>query len=82
MTVDKNDARSFSVSGVLPGEPAARAGLRDGDSIVAVDGVLASAVDTQRWWVLTHGPVGNTLDLTVLRGSARSTHTLTLRDVI
>jgi predicted aspartyl protease len=82
MTVDKNDARSFSVSGVLPGEPAARAGLRDGDSIVAVDGVLASAVDTQRWWVLAHGPVGNTLDLTVLRGSARSTHTLTLRDVI
>ena len=82
MTVDKNDARSFSVSGVLPGGPAAQAGLHEGDSIVAIDGVPAVAVDTERWWVLAHGPPGSVVDLIVLRGNTRITHTLKLRDLI
>jgi PDZ domain/Aspartyl protease len=82
MTVDKNDARRFSVSGVLPGGPAAQAGLREGDSIVAINGVPAVAVDTERWWALAHGRPGNDVDLIVLRGNERSTHTLKLRDVI
>ena len=82
MTVDKNDARSFSVSGVLSGGPAAQAGLHEGDSIVAIDGVPAVAVDTERWWVLAHGPPGSVVDLILLRGNTRSTHTLKLRDLI
>jgi predicted aspartyl protease len=82
MTVDKNDAVSLRVSGLLPGGPAARAGLRDGDSIVVVNGVSARAVDTQRWWVLAHGPPGSVVTVIVLRGNVRSTHALTLRNVI
>lgn len=82
MNVDKNDARTFAVSGVLPGGPAAAAGLRDGDSIVVIDGVPANAVDTQRWWALAHGPPGAELHLTVLRSGVRSVHLVKLRDVV
>jgi len=82
MSVDRNDSRSYTVSAVWPKGPAAAAGLRDGDAIVDVDGVPASAVDTQRWWVLAHEPVGTVVRLTILRGAARSMHILTLRDVL
>lgn len=82
MSADKNDATAFTVSGVLPGGPAAAAGLRNGDRITAVNGVAARAVDTQQWWVLAHAQVGTVLHLVIARGGAQVVVDLRLNDVI
>jgi S1-C subfamily serine protease len=58
------------VMGVAPGSPAAQAGLRQGDLIVAMDGItIASADDLQR--VLGRATIGAPLRITVLRGVER-----------
>ena len=55
------------VVSVEPGAPAATAGLRDGDLIVAFDGVAVEAVDSLHR-LLTDERIGTSLALTVLRG--------------
>jgi predicted aspartyl protease len=82
MSADKNDATGFTVSGILPDGPADAAGLENGDRITAVNGTLASAVDTQQWWQLAHAPVGTTLHLAVARGSEQIFVDLRLNDVV
>ncbi len=82
MSADKNDPLAFTVSGILPGGPAAIAGLRDGDRITAIDGRPAVAVDTQRWWVLAHAPAGTLLQLAITRAHAHLVRTLRLHDVV
>lgn len=58
------------VMGVAPGSPAAQAGLRQGDIIVAIDGVaISSADDLQR--MLGRAAIGAPLRITVLRGVER-----------
>jgi putative serine protease PepD len=62
---------------VSPGGPAAKAGLKDGDIIVAVDGEKVTTADELIVAIRRHAP-GDTLTLTYLRGGGRSTVTLTL----
>ena len=63
------DAAPFArVAEVRPGSPAAAAGLREGDLVVAFGGVFALG-DVKRW-TLTH--VNEAFDVVVDRGGARS----------
>ncbi len=60
------------------GSPAARAGLRTGDYIRAIDGRATrdmSGVEGRR---LLRGPVGSNVELLVLRGNAAEPHDVTL----
>ena len=58
--------RGVLIEGVLPGQPAAAAGLRAKDVVLAVDGMaLAAPRDLQR--VIASTPVGTTVRLALLR---------------
>jgi carboxyl-terminal processing protease len=56
------------VSGLLPGSPAAKAGLATGDVIVSVDGKDTKGISDQAASDLIRGPVGTSVQLGVLRG--------------
>jgi serine protease Do len=62
---------------VVPKGPAARAGLRNGDVIVAADGVSVLTYD-QLVVAVTHRNPGDRLSLTYFRGSKQHTATVTL----
>jgi len=73
----------FRVDGVVVGSPAARAGIADGDVILAVDGKLAShlALDDVRDR-LRDAPVGTKVRLTVRSGGRAREAVITLRELI
>lgn len=62
-------AQGVSVVEVIPGSPAAAAGLRSGDQIVSVDhqALAGKSIDQSR--SLLRGTVGTTAELGVIRGS-------------
>ncbi len=64
-------------TGVLSGTPAAKAGLKDGDIITAVDGQTVDDTHDLSSLIVTHNP-GDTVTLTVQRGSQVLTLPLTL----
>jgi serine protease Do len=59
------------VTGVSPGSPAARAGLRPGDIVYAVDGKPVADPSSLRYQIATQ-PVGDSVTLTVVRGGQAS----------
>lgn len=56
------------------GSPAARAGLRTGDYVRAIDGRSTRTLSVIEGQRLLRGPVGSTVKLLVLRGSAAEPH--------
>jgi S1-C subfamily serine protease len=62
--------QAVEVVGVEARGPAARAGLRDGDLLVAVNGRPVATVDDVHR-MLVAWPIGEPLTMTVLRGPAR-----------
>jgi S1-C subfamily serine protease len=62
------DAAADGAPGVLPGSPAAEAGLAEGDIVIAVDGDPVDADHDLATRVLPHVP-GETVHLSVVRGS-------------
>ncbi len=66
-----------SSTGIIPGTPAAAAGLRDGDIILAVDGQQVDASHDLLSIMVQHSP-GDTVQLSVRRGSQTITVSLTL----
>jgi S1-C subfamily serine protease len=71
------DASGQSKDPIVPGSPAAAAGLRDGDIITAVDGTAIDA-DSPLDDILTQYAPGRTVALDVLRGGEKLNLTLTL----
>ena len=66
-----------TVTGVVPGGPAQRAGIRQGDKIVAIDNRPISSSDDVSAAVAAHRP-GQPARVTVIRGGNRRTLTVTL----
>ncbi len=65
--VIRYDEGRLEVGGVLPGSPADRAGVREGDGIAAVDGVETAPMDLEEVITRIRGPVGTTVTLTLRR---------------
>lgn len=61
-----------------PGSPADRAGLQTGDYIRGIDGKSTRHMTLYEGQQLLRGPIGDTVEITILRGSATDTHDLTL----
>ncbi len=68
---------SQSQSSIVPGGPAAKAGLQPGDLITAVNGKQIASVDQFIATIATYSP-GNTVNLTVKRGGQTKHIKLTL----
>ena len=68
---------SSGAPGIFPGSPAEKAGLRDGDIVVAVDGKAIDADHDLSSYVLPHVP-GDEVALSVVRGSGTVQLTVTL----
>jgi carboxyl-terminal processing protease len=64
------------VQSVVPGTPAARAGIRDGDVITAVDGHALAGLTKDASTVLIRGRQGTSVTLELKRGGGRLTVTL------
>ncbi len=74
-------AQGVLVSGVLPGGPAERAGIRAGDIIVAVDGQPIDAMHTLDDLLLMHAP-GDQVELSIQRDTpSQVAVTLDARDI-
>ncbi len=58
------------IENVVSGTPAAAAGLKSGDLVVAIDGTTVESADSLIGSVRAHS-VGDTVDLTVLRGGSK-----------
>ena len=72
---------ALAVIAVAPDGPAALAGIRAGDRLLAVDGRPASARDPGLAAALLEGPEGSEVTLTLARGERRRSVTL-LREVV
>ena len=68
--------KTLIINATIPGSPADKAGLKDGDTIVAINGISMKGKDTNSASNLIDGNAGTTITLTILRpGEAQ------LRDV-
>jgi putative serine protease PepD len=65
------------VAGVVPGSPAADAGLQEGDIITEINGQAVNSSTDLESYTITHAP-GEKLTITYYRGGKSSTTTLTL----
>jgi membrane-associated protease RseP (regulator of RpoE activity) len=68
---------------VLPGSPAERAGLREGDEVTSVDGRVVAAWKLRELEELfEHGPEGRRVALGVSRPAGPATLTMTLKEML
>jgi carboxyl-terminal processing protease len=82
MSVYKETADAFIVATVLPGSPAAKAGIATGDRIVAVNDMAASQLSYWDWRRCIRQPVGTVLRLRVAHGGRERAAELTLRELL
>lgn len=82
LSVYKESAEAFTVATVVPGSPAAAAGMARGDRIVAVNDAPVSALSYWDWRRLVRQPVGTVLQLRVARGASERPVTLSLRELL
>lgn len=62
----------YTITDVVPGGPAARAGVRAGDTITAVGGCSAASLDVAQLSQLIRGKAGTQVELTLGRAGAAS----------
>ncbi|MBV8751073.1 MAG: aspartyl protease family protein [Candidatus Eremiobacteraeota bacterium] len=75
----KDKPSAFNVVAVRPGSPAAAAGVRPGDAIIAVAGVPAPDLSAADLFDRSCAPAGTQLSLRVVRAGAERTVVLVLR---
>jgi predicted aspartyl protease len=78
-----HEDRVLRVAAVTPGGPAAKAGVVEGDRIVAIDGGPIARQPLWKWRaILAEGTVGDHHQLTLERAGARRDVTLTLTELV
>ena len=77
ITIQLRDDGYLDIVEVVPGGPAEQAGMLPGDILVAVNGQDCAELGLDGTKNLVRGEQGTTVDLTVLRGDARETMTVT-----
>ena len=70
--------KKLTVLTVFPGSPAEKAGLKDGDVVVAVDGSSVEGKTTDEVVPLIKGPKDTQVKLSILRGSAQESLDITI----
>lgn len=78
----KDDASAFVVALVGPGSPAAEAGLKKGDRIVAIDGVPAERLSGRDLFAKSTQPPGTVVVFDVADGAATRRASVTLRELL
>jgi carboxyl-terminal processing protease len=71
------DPKGLRIRKVFQGSPAAKAGIRAGDIVIAVDGKPLAGKTSEQSTTLVKGLPGTKVTLTTLRGKTRSTKKLT-----
>ena len=82
MRTVKEEAQAFRVSLVVPGSPAAAAGLAKDDRIIAVDGADASEMSGRELARKLAQPPGTELTFAVKRGDQERTATVRLMELL
>lgn len=70
-----------TITGTVPGSPAAGAGLQAGDQIVKVDGKDTKGITSDQATSLIQGPDGTKVTLTLMRGTSTFDVTLTRAEI-
>lgn len=82
MEADKDDAGRYTVARVDPGSPAAQAGVRVGDRLVAYEGIALAAENKEALHAAKKGrEVGSRVSYTLERDGARREVAVTLVEV-
>lgn len=76
-----NDKDEVTIMSPIKGGPAEKAGLRSGDVILDVDGILISGKDLMEIVSLIKGPKGSTVKISVLRSGQTKLYSI-VRDLI
>jgi carboxyl-terminal processing protease len=71
--------KQLIITSTIPGAPAAKAGLKSGDIITAVNGASVVGKDLNTVSSLIQGPAGTNVSLTVKRPSTNQTPTFTMK---
>jgi hypothetical protein len=82
LSVYKEAADAFTVATVLPGSPAAKAGIVTGDRIIAVNDVAASELSYWDWRRCVRQPVGTVLRLRVAHHGVGRSAELALAELL
>lgn len=72
---------SFKLAGVAPDSPAEEAGLKEGDAIVAINGVAVTTIKPLMVSAPLQSPAGTKVKITYKRAGQEETVELTLRDL-
>jgi C-terminal processing protease CtpA/Prc len=78
----ENEGSGWRVMALVPGAAAARAGLRVGDMIVAIDGKTRPQLNRAALKAVLRSPAHTFVELRILRDSVELKSTLTLGDVL
>ena len=78
-TTVAEDKRGLAIQEVFPGGPAAQAGIRKGDVIVAVTGKSIASEPSKLSTAKVRGPAGSSVKLTVLTPSTGKKRTLSVK---
>src|SRR3954451_23646606 len=78
-TTVAEDKRGLSIQEVFPGAPAARAGIRKGDVVVAVNGKSIAGEPSKLSTAKIRGPAGSSVTLTVLRPATGQKRTVSVK---
>ncbi len=73
---------AWVVNAAYPGSPAADAGIRPGDIVLAVDGKTADILSSEQIWSKFKAPVGTKLMLKVSSPAGERSIVLSLRDIL
>jgi carboxyl-terminal processing protease len=78
IVITPNDAGQIIVVEVIPGNPAAEAGIQAGDIFVEIDGQAVQGIAYDQVGDMVKGELGTTVDITFLRPETDETFTVTL----